>query len=220
MSQHTAAPTTTRHGSHQQYDWLREQDVIVSMRDGVRLACDIYRPALNGERAPGRFPALLERTPYNKERLDLTATAKFFARHGYVVVLQDVRGRFASEGEWYAFGDEGPDGEDTVRWLHTLDGCDGRVGTIGLSYSASDQTALACLNPPGLAAMFVSEGMSNYHTSAMRQGGAAELRFLIYAFQMALTSKEAAADKPLYLMLQRERARIGSGWRSCRCGRG
>jgi len=208
MAQQTAAPGSTRQGSHQQYDWLREDDVLVPMRDGVRLAADIYRPALDGRPVPGPFPALVERTPYNKRRLDLTAAAKFFARHGYVVVLQDVRGRFASEGEWYAFGDEGPDGEDTVRRLHTLDGCDGTVGTIGLSYSASDQTALACLNPPGLAAMFVAEGMSNYHTSAMRQGGAAELRFLVYAFQMAITSKEAAADRPLYLMLQRERHKV------------
>ena len=209
MTQHAATRTGTREGSHQAYGWVRERDVMVAMRDGVRLAADVYRPALDGRPAPGPFPALLERTPYDKRRLDLTATAKFFARHGYVVALQDVRGRFASEGEWYAFADEGPDGEDTVRWLKDLSGCDGKVGTIGLSYSASDQTALACLNPPGLAAMFVSEGMSNYHTSAMRQGGAAELRFLIYAFHMALTSKEAAANKPLYLMLQRERARIG-----------
>lgn len=208
MSQSTAAITATRQGSHQQYDWLREADVLLPMRDGVRLAADIYRPALDGRPAPGRFPALLERTPYDKRRPDMTAAAKFFARHGYVVVLQDVRGRFASEGEWYAFGDEGPDGEETVRWLHTLDGCDGQVGTIGLSYSASDQTALACLNPPGLAAMFISEGMSNYHTSAMRQGGAAELRFLIYAFQMAVTSREAAANRSLYLLLQRERKNI------------
>ncbi|MGH2585029.1 MAG: CocE/NonD family hydrolase [Dehalococcoidia bacterium] len=208
MAQQTAAPGSTRQGSHHQYNWLREDDVLVPMRDGVRLAADIYRPALDGRPAPGPFPALLERTPYNKRRLDLTAAAKFFARHGYVVALQDVRGRFASEGEWYAFGDEGPDGEDTVRWLHTLDGCDGRVGTIGLSYSASDQTALACLNPPGLAAMFVAEGMSNYHTSAMRQGGAAELRFLVYAFYMATTSKEALANRPLYFMLQRERRNV------------
>jgi putative CocE/NonD family hydrolase len=208
MTQTTSAPTTTYQGSHQQYDWIRENDVLVAMRDGVRLAADIYRPAMGGRAVEGSFPALIERTPYNKRRLDLTATAKFFARHGYVVVLQDVRGRFASDGEWYAFADEGPDGEDTARWLHTLAGCDGQIGTIGLSYSGSDQTALACLNPPGLAAMFVSEGMSNYHTSAMRQGGAAELRFLIYAFEMARTSKEAAADRPLYLMLQRERANL------------
>lgn len=208
MTQGTIATSGTRQGSHQAYDWVREADVMVAMRDGVRLATDVYRPALDGRAVPGVFPVLLERTPYDKRRLDLTAAAKFFARHGYAVAMQDVRGRFQSEGEWYAFGDEGPDGEDTVRWLTALDGCDGQVGTIGLSYSASDQTALANLNPPGLAAMFVSEGMSNYHTSAMRQGGAAELRFLIYAFHMAQTSKEAAADRPLYLMLQRERGRL------------
>src|SRR5690348_1237056 len=109
--------TATRQGSHQEYDWLRETDVMTPMRDGVRLASDIYRPARGGRAAPGTFPVIVERTPYDKRRLDLTAAAKFFCRHGYIVVLQDVRGRFASEGEWYAFGDEGPDGYDTVEWL-------------------------------------------------------------------------------------------------------
>jgi putative CocE/NonD family hydrolase len=154
------------------------------------------------------FPVLVERTPYNKLRVDLISTARFFARRGYTVALQDVRGRFNSEGEWYPFALEGPDGFDTVAWLNDQPWCNGRIGTIGLSYSGSDQTALAILNPPGLAAQFVSEGMSNYHTSAMRQGGAMELRFMIYAFQMAITSREAAANRPLRLLLERERANI------------
>ncbi len=198
-----------REGSWQAYDVVWERDQMVAMRDGVLLATDVYRPAADGRAVAGPFPVLIERTPYNKLRLDLVGTAKFFARRGYVVVLQDVRGRFRSEGEWYPFALEGQDGFDTIAWLTAQPWCNGSVGSIGLSYSGSDQTALATLNPPGLTAQFISEGMSNYHTSAMRQGGAMELRFMIYAFQMALTSKEAAADRALKALLERERARIG-----------
>ncbi len=198
-----------RAGSWQQYDWVRDGNVMVTLRDGVRVATDIYRPALGGAALPGPFPAIMERTPYNKTRGDLVSMAKYFARRGYVVALQDVRGRYASEGEWYAFADEGPDGADACEWLAAQPYCDGQAGTVGLSYGGSDQSALASLAPNGLAAMFVSEGQSNYHTSAMRQNGALEQRFLIYAFEMATSSREALADKPLRLMLQKERARLG-----------
>jgi uncharacterized protein len=134
---------SVREGSWQQYDWARESDVMVPMRDGVRLATDIYRPALNGQALSGPFPVLMERTPYGKVRDDLTAMAKYFARRGYVVAVQDVRGRYDSEGEWYAFAKEGPDGKDALDWFTAQSYCDGQVGTIGLSYSGSDQTALA-----------------------------------------------------------------------------
>lgn len=193
-----------RQGSAAIYDVVAERDVMVTMRDGVRLATDLYFPGIGGNRAPGRFPVLLERTPYNKYGPGDVAMAKFFARHGYVTAVQDVRGRFASEGEWYAFALEGPDGYDTVEWLGTQDWSDGKVGTIGLSYSGSDQHALATLNPPHLAAMFASEAMANYHTGSMRQGGAMELRFMIYAFTMAWDSPQAQANPALQAAVKRE----------------
>src|SRR5215469_3213429 len=118
---------TERQGSAAVYDVLAVRDVMVPMRDGVRLATDLYLPALGGARAPGRFPALVERTPYDKRAAGGVKTAKFFARHGYVTALQDVRGRFGSEGDWYPFALEGPDGYDTVEWLGTQDWCDGKV---------------------------------------------------------------------------------------------
>jgi len=193
-----------RQGSAPIYDVIAERGVIVTMRDGIRLATDLYFPALDGRRAPGQFPVLLERTPYNKHGLGAVKTAKFFARHGYVTAMQDVRGRFASEGEWYAFALEGPDGYDTVEWLGTQEWSDGKVGTIGLSYSGSDQHALATLHPPHLAAMFASEAMANYHTGSMRQGGAMELRFMIYAFIMAWDSPTAQANPALQAAVRRE----------------
>ncbi len=202
-----AAPST-RAGSWQQFDALVDRDMMVTLRDGVRLATDVYYPALNGERVAGSWPVILERTPYNKLRNDLVGAGRFFARHGYVTVIQDVRGRFGSEGEWYAFANEGEDGCDTVDWIAAQPWCSGKVGTIGLSYSGSDQTAIATLAPDALAAQFVSEGMSNYHTSAMRQGGAMELRFLIYAFQMATSSPEALRDPHLRAALERARSEV------------
>ncbi len=197
-----------RQGSWQQYDVAVEYNVTLRARDGTRLATDIYRPALNGRPVEDRFPALIERTPYDKLRQLGVNSARFFARHGYVVALQDVRGRFASEGEWYAFAHEGPDGYDAVEWLASRPYCDGQVGTIGLSYSGSDQHALAALNPPHLRAMFVAEGMSNYHTSAMRQGGALEQRFHVYAFRMAESSREALADRALGETLRKAHTQV------------
>lgn len=75
-----------------------ERDIMVAMRDGVRLATDVYRPANGGEPLDGTFPVLLQRTPYSKSREDLVLEAAFFASHGYATVLQDCRGRHQSEG--------------------------------------------------------------------------------------------------------------------------
>lgn len=172
------------------YDVTGERNILAPLEDGTRLATDVYLP----RGTPGPWPAILERTPYDKLRADLVLSAKYFASHGYAVVLQDVRGRYASEGEWYPFGNEGPDGVQAVAWVRAQPWCDGRVATIGLSYSSCTQTSLAALNPPGLAAQFVSHGFHNYHTASMRQGGALEVRCFIYAFRMALTSREAMAD--------------------------
>jgi uncharacterized protein len=188
---------TERQGSAATYDVCAERGVMVTMRDGVRLATDLYVPARDGRPAPGRFPAILERTPYSRQSLGAVAAAKFFCRHGYAAAIQDVRGRYDSEGEWYPFALEAEDGYDTVEWLASREWSDGKVGTAGLSYSGSDQHALASLAPPHLAAVFASEAMSNYHTGSMRQGGAAELRFLVYSLWMATESPRALRDPAL-----------------------
>lgn len=184
-----------REGSAAIYDVRAEREIMVPMRDGVGLATDLYLPV--SADPDERHPVLLERTPYSREDPDIVSTARFFARHGYAVALQDVRGRFDSEGEWYPFAEEAEDGVDTVEWLGSRPWSNGSVGTFGLSYSGSVQHALASLAPTPLAAMFVAEGTSNYHTTAMRQGGAMELRFLAYAFWMASESPQALADPSL-----------------------
>ncbi len=184
-------------GSHQQYEVVAENNVMIPMADGVRLATDLYFPGAKGGRAAGPFPVILERTPYGKASSRNVEKAKYFARRGYVCALQDVRGRFQSEGEWYAFADEARDGCDTVEWLGGQAWSSGKVGTMGDSYAGSDQSALATLHPRHLATMIVAVGASNYYHSSMRHNGALEQRFHIYVFRMAITSKEAAADPNL-----------------------
>ncbi len=194
---------TPYEGSHQAHGVIVERNVMVPMQDGVQLAADIYFPATGGARAEGQYPVILERTPYNKAAPRQATKGKYFARRGYVCVFQDVRGRFQSGGEWYAFAKEAHDGYTTVEWLGEQPWSTGKIGTMGDSYAGSDQSALATLNPPHLSTMIVAVGASNYYHSSMRHNGALEARFLIYAFRMAATSKEAEADPALKAAIQR-----------------
>ena len=203
--------TSPCEGSQIQYDVVVEKNSIMLMRDGVRLAADIYRPALNGQPAEGKFPAILERTPYNKTMASLAATAKFFAVRGYVGVLQDVRGRFQSEGEWsYLFlKTEREDGYDTVEWIAEQPWSDGQVGTIGGSYSTQTQQALAVMKPPHLKAQFHLRGGYNYHTRGLRNLGAFIYGTqLVYIWRMARYSREAAANPLLQRALDEGFANI------------
>jgi len=188
------------------YEALTERNVMVPLRDGVRLATDIYFPAVNGERVEGEFPVVLTRTPYDKA--NLAATGKYYAERGYVAAMQDVRGRYESEGTFYPFAHEGPDGYDVVEWLAAQPWCNGKVGTLGQSYCAAVQSALASLNPPHLSAMIVTYGPASYYHSSMRHNGVLELRFMIYAFTMASTSKEALADPTIKAALDEANANI------------
>ncbi|HVL66310.1 MAG TPA: CocE/NonD family hydrolase [Vicinamibacterales bacterium] len=135
--------------------WTRhivvERDQPAKMRDGVTLYADVYRPAQEG-----RFPALLMRTPYNKDgttqsaRLAMTVAA---VRRGYVVVVQDTRGQFKSEGTFDPYRQEILDGHDTIEWVARLPWVDGNVGTFGLSYPGAVQWMTAPTRPPHLRAM-------------------------------------------------------------------
>ena len=172
-----------------------ETNVMVAMRDGVSLACDIYRPAKNGSPIDGVFPVLLSSTPYSKTRADLARDASFYAAQGYVSVLQDCRGRYESGGGFTKYVAEGEDGFDTMAWLSKQSWFGGKIGTYGLSYSAHTQAAAACLNPPNLACMWMdSGGFSNAFLNACRNGGAFELRQLTWAYKEAVESPEANAN--------------------------
>ena len=149
-----------------------EHGVAVTMRDGTVLRADIYRPA-----APGRFPVLLTRTPYDKHSDGDVDFGHKGAARGYVVINQDVRGRYTSDGDWYPFLHESNDGYDTVEWAAALTYSDGRVGMYGGSYVGATQMLAAIAHPPHLAGICPVVTASNYHDGWTYQGGAFEQWF-------------------------------------------
>ena len=170
------------------------KNVMAPMRDGVRLATDVYLP--NGETTPpGPFPTILIRHPYGKSRS--AAPAEFFTTHGYAVAIQDTRGRYDSEGEFYIYVNEGEDGYDAVEWIAAQPWSSGDVGTYGGSYGAACQNALAVLRPPHLKTMFAYVGTSNYIEDGAGRGGAfALLHNMAYGFRLAQWGKEAQSGDP------------------------
>jgi uncharacterized protein len=185
------------------YGVVLARDVDMRARDGVRLATDVWRPARDGEPLPGPFPAVLVRTPYDRTTDRYARYGEFWARRGYLLVVQDVRGRFGSEGRFVLLANEGPDGYDTVEWVASLPHCDGNVGTFGTSYSAWVQSALAIERPPHLRAMWINQGGSNGNTTALRHHGALELRWLTWAVTHGAVSPEAQRDPVLQARLHR-----------------
>jgi hypothetical protein len=147
-----------------------ENGVAMKTRDGVTLHADIYRPA-----ADGSYPVLLTRTPYNK-RNSANFGQKGAAR-GYIVVVQDVRGRYSSEGDWYPFKYESEDGYDTVEWAAALPHSNGKVGMFSGSYVGATQMLAAIAHPPHLAGICPVVTASNYHENWTYQGGAFEQWF-------------------------------------------
>jgi hypothetical protein len=126
-----------------------DRDVAIPMRDGVVLRADVYRP--DGD---GRFPVLVYRTPYGKhEAAESDGIHQKAVERGYAVILQDVRGRYASDGHFDPYRQEGRDGYDTIEWAAAQPWSDGRVGTYGLSYPGAVQWLAAMEQPPHLVAM-------------------------------------------------------------------
>jgi len=151
-----------------------ENNVAVAMRDAVTLYADIYRP--DGE---GPYPTILQRTPYDKTT-SLTNTMLDpirAAKAGFAVVIQDTRGRHASEGEFYAFRDDIDDGYDTVEWAAAQPWSNGKVGMYGASYVGATQWLAATSRPPHLVTIVPTVTASNYHDGWTYQGGAFELGF-------------------------------------------
>ena len=163
----------------EQYKVIRERNVMVPMRDGVRLATDIYRPD-----SPGRFPALVTRGPYGKDGYadNQEHSIWFFPQSGYVVVSQDCRARFDSEGDYYdPLFQEGQDGYDTVEWAARQPWCNGRVATTGQSYLGATQYTLAAgPRPPHLHCMAPVSASADFHQSwVYHTGGAMEWGWMV-----------------------------------------
>jgi len=127
-----------------------EKDVAAPMRDGVKLFANIYRPD-----ADGKFPVILIRTPYNKQRYCAYSSFPLYAaQKGYVVIIQDIRGRYASEGEFLPYVQDFNDGYDSVEWAAALPYSNGKVGTQGCSYLGGVQWKIAAAAPRHLVAIF------------------------------------------------------------------
>lgn len=175
------------------FEVVREDDLAMTTRDGVVLRADVYRPT-----APGPYPVLVRRTPYGKRLNDLAADfneAHYFASHGYVVVVQDTRGRFTSEGAWYPFIYEARDGYDTVEWAATLPGTTGMVGTFGQSYGAISQYLAATQRPPHLRTSIPVSAYQLSFENFWFNGGALELGWMLsYFVNMAEAVLTAEGD--------------------------
>jgi putative CocE/NonD family hydrolase len=139
-------PRANGPGSQPKFEVENKPGVRVAMRDGVQLSTDLYLPA-----GATKSPVILVRTPYKKE-LELLV-GRYFARRGYVVAAQDVRGRFGSPGQWEPFIHEAQDGYDTIEWLARQPWSDGKIGMIGASYLGWAQWWAASLHPPHLVTM-------------------------------------------------------------------
>ena len=152
-----------------------ERNVAVPMRDGTVLRADVFRPE-----PEGRYPVLLSRTPYNKSLGNLSygwLQPIRPASEGYVVVIQDVRGRFESEGAFRPFHQEIDDGFDSVEWAARQPWSNGRVGMYGLSYLGATQWLAAGSQPPNLQAIFPGLTGSDFYDGWTYRGGAFELGF-------------------------------------------
>ncbi|MCM3570298.1 CocE/NonD family hydrolase [Neobacillus mesonae] len=148
---------------------ILEKNVPCTMRDGVTLFADIYRPTMEGT-----FPVLLTRLPYNKDLpfyshryLDTNR----LVQNGYIVIIQDVRGRFNSEGDFYPFLNEAEDGYDTVEWAAALPYCNGKVGMFGLSYYGFTQLLAATEQPPHLKAIVPAMTLNNWLNNSVDESG-------------------------------------------------
>ena len=184
-----------------QYGIVVSRDVMVEMRDGVRLATDVYRPANpDGTPAEGRFPVVLGRTSYDKSNpvMWIQPVADFFTPRGYVVMLQDLRGRGRSEGTGQYFHtanvNEGPDGYDTIEWAAAQAWSNGRTGMVGSSHGGIVQNMASLYRPPHLSALWVDVAPTNAFKWEARQGGAMGLHMYGAMYLHGFDSQEIQGD--------------------------
>lgn len=145
---------------------LRPELQLVAMRDGVKLATDIYLPEGNGP-----WPVILTRTPYNKSSMLGAGRPTFWTSKGYAVVVQDCRGRFQSEGKYLPFMDDHFDGYDTVEWIAKQSWSNGKIGMSGASAMGITANQASIMAPPHLTAMFVMIAPASAYQHAIYTGG-------------------------------------------------
>jgi putative CocE/NonD family hydrolase len=154
--------------------YTESTDVPAGMRDGTILRSNVFTP-----NEPGTYPVILLRLPYNKDvaQTYVYATPGFYASHCYVVVVQDVRGQYKSDGFFYTFLSEATDGYDTIEWAAGLPKSNGKVGMYGFSYPGASQWLPATLRPPHLVTIIPAMTSSDYHDGWTYEGGALDQSF-------------------------------------------
>jgi putative CocE/NonD family hydrolase len=175
-------------------------------RDGARLDADVYRPATEGN-----FPVLLMRQPYGRRIASTVCYAhpSWYAAFGYIVVIQDVRGRGTSEGTFRLFADDLADGYDTVQWAAALPGSTGAVGMYGFSYQGTNQLLAAAASPPALRAVAPAMLGWDLRTDWAYEGGAFCLQAgLGWAIQLAAESARLRGEADAYHELRRAAAAL------------
>ena len=185
--------------SHQSpHGIVLSKNVMVPMRDGVRLAFDIYRPARDGAFVEGRFPTIMLHTPYDKTDKRYTEIADYFVPEGYNVVLVDLRDRYRSEasGVYYhaATPHTGRDGYDICEWIAAQPWSNGRIGTVGSSYGAITQVRTALERPPHLTAIWPDVVPTNSFQNQCREGGAMQGHMFWALFIHAQDAQDIAGD--------------------------
>ena len=154
--------------------YTESTDVPAGMRDGTILRSNVFTP-----NEPGTYPVILLRLPYNKDvaQTYVYATPGFYASHCYVVVVQDARGQYKSDGFFYTFLSEATDGYDTIEWAAGLPKSNGKVGMYGFSYPGASQWLPATLRPPHLVTIIPAMTSSDYHDGWTYEGGALDQSF-------------------------------------------
>ncbi|MFT4198560.1 MAG: CocE/NonD family hydrolase [Pseudoxanthomonas sp.] len=173
----------------------KQENVPARMRDGVILRSDVYRPDTKD-----KVPVILMRTQYGKEAAQVQPsrfqTPAWYASHCYIVVIQDVRGQYASDGEFYEYANERQDGYDSVEWAARLPGSNGKVGMYGSSYVGATQWLAATGTPPSLKAIVPSNTGSDYYDGWTYENGAFRLGFIQpWMMGLALTAAQNRGDE-------------------------
>lgn len=180
-------------GLEPKFEIVKRENVMVPMRDGIKLATDIYLPGKDGKPAEGRFPVILSRTPYGKG----SSAAKSYTPYGYVVIFQDTRGRGGSEGTWTWMSDDWQDGYDAIEWIASQPWSNGTVGMMGCSYVGATQHLAAMTRPPHLTAIIPSNPSINHGIGGIIYGGAFRLRIVNWILGNAAKGSQKAKD-PAY----------------------
>lgn len=187
-----------------------KRDVAIPMRDGAVLRADVYRP----HAAENPLPVLLLRMPYNKFVAQgyVYANPIWYARHGYVVVIQDCRGRYASDGEFEPLVTEASDGADTVSWCAKLSGTNGKVGMFGFSYAGVNQLMATTCRPEGLAALCPGFYPTGMYGSFSYFGGAFSVSTIAQWLTIIAGDRARRADDPAALRMIRQAEAVVGKW--------